>query len=485
VVEILLDVSLDLLASLGGSDRYQRVAASVRRVVPAEAVLLLRVDGEALQVLACDGLPERLRNHRFSVAEQPWLAAIMTADQPQRFGPGDPGPHPLVGLGGAAAEMPACLGSVLSLDGELLGALLLLSGSADAFSAYEEIALRAYAALAAAVLRSGAFFEALQAGLQEKGHEEIVDQDWQMYGQSAALKRLQADIDRVAVSDLTVLILGECGLEKEHVARQLHERSHRAQQSFVCIECAKMDEHVSPDELFSGQGETWRGTLFLEEVGALALPAQTSLLDALRAQDTRLRVLASSSQDLAGMVRAGRFLPDLYHRLGVFPLHVPPLREREDDLQYLAERYLERARSRLGCGPISLHASAEGALCAWSWPGNLRELERALLHGAVRASQLRPEEPVMVESSHLDMELRKEESREEDLPAHGLGVSAAANHAPGNGQHVDLREAVDEYQRHLILQTVGACEGNWAKAARRLGTDRSNLYRIGKRLGLK
>ncbi|HNJ74104.1 MAG TPA: sigma 54-interacting transcriptional regulator, partial [Pseudomonadales bacterium] len=299
----------------------------------------------------------------------------------------------------------------------------------------------------------------------------------------------------------TVLITGETGVGKELVARAVHSRSLRSQQPLVELNCAAIPENLIESELFghlkgafSGAVTERRGkfdladggSLFLDEVGELPLNAQAKLLRALhggeiqrvgsdRVHRVDVRIIAATNRDLQQEVRNGRFRADLYHRLSVFPLWVPPLRERERDALLLAGYFLEQNRGRLGVRALRLAADCQAALLNCDWPGNVRELEHLISRAALRA---RAE--------------AEADARIVTLPLPPLGMlnPPAVEHPharsePDITQTVSLRQAVDDCQRDLLRQRLALHRGNWARTARSLGVDRGNLIRLAQRLGLR
>ena len=166
-------------------------------------------------------------------------------------------------------------------------------------------------------------------------------------------------------------------------------------------------------------------------------------------------------------------MADLYHRLNVFPLHIPPLRERPADIDLLCGYFLDNARVRLGLGPVRVSAEARAALHAYDWPGNVRELEHALLRASLRAAAGRRGEPVVIGREHLGIVGPPAPASAADVPA--AGESPAAS----------LREATEQFQRRLVDQALAKANGNWSVAARALGLDRANLRRLAARLGVR
>ena len=228
------------------------------------------------------------------------------------------------------------------------------------------------------------------------------------------------------------------------------------------------------------------GTLFLDEVGELSLVVQAKLLRVLQSgqlqrlgsdQEHRVdvRLIAATNRDLAEEVRAGRYRADFYHRLSVYPLPVPALRERGRDVLLLAGYFLEQNRSRMGLNSLRLSAEAQAALLAYDWPGNVRELEHLIGRSALKALGQHRDRPRILTLDANDL----------DLP--GINRTPAEQPAilPDSATGGDLRQALDHYQRQLIGQCLERHQHNWASAARELGLDRANLARLARRLGLR
>jgi anaerobic nitric oxide reductase transcription regulator len=233
------------------------------------------------------------------------------------------------------------------------------------------------------------------------------------------------------------------------------------------------------------------GTLFLDEIGELPLALQPKLLRALQQGEIQrvgsdrpvrvdVRLLAATNRDLAEAVRTGTFRADLYHRLNVYPIAVPPLRARRDDIPILAGHFCEVLRARLGTGPVRLHPDVVATLEAYDWPGNVRELENVLSRLVLRASsRARGATLVLVDVGVLE---------DEWLPRPASGGSAArAAPTAGlvDGPPLPFREAVRRYERALLERELAQHGGNWSAAARSLGLDRGNIHHLARRLGLR
>jgi DNA-binding NtrC family response regulator len=314
-----------------------------------------------------------------------------------------------------------------------------------------------------------------------------------LVGDSPPMRELRAMIERVAPSDARVLISGESGTGKELVAAAIHAGSPRREHAFVRVNCAAIPRDLVESEMFGHErgaftGATDRrlgrfelahtGTLLLDEVGDLGPEAQAKLLRAIEAKEIErvggsrpirvdVRVVSATNRDLERAVKDGRFREDLYFRLNVIPVWVPPLRERPSDIPSLVRHFAALQRRRSGQAAPAWTDEAVQYLARYRWPGNVRELanivERlSILHGG------RPIGTAEVQAV---------------LPAGDTGVSAPP--LPDLVQpELTLGDSLDDYERLLISRALSAANGVVAEAARRLRTDRPNLYRRMKRLGI-
>ena len=404
--------------------------------------------------------------------------------------------------------MHSCLGCPLFVEGELVGVLTADALRPRAFDELDDVFLAHLAALAGAALRTAHLIEALERRAEHQGQvardlvQDVMDRRGSMLiGASPALARLKQEIELVARSDFGVLVTGETGVGKELVVRMLHSRSARAERPLVYVNCAAIPESVFESELFGHVKGAFTGaesarlgkfrvadgaSIFLDEIGELPPHVQPKLLRVLQEGEVQcvgsddlvrvdVRVFAATNRDLGAEVAAGRFRADLLHRLDVCRIDVPALRARPEDVAPLAGHFADRARRRLGTGPIRFTPDARQALSAGAWPGNVRELENVISRGILRASARTPSgEAVLVRRGDLDLDPTGER---EAPPA----AAAARTSRPG----VPLREAVDDYKRALVREALRANSGNWAAAARDLGLERGNLHHLAHRLGLK
>ncbi|MCU0634536.1 MAG: sigma-54 dependent transcriptional regulator [Gemmatimonadaceae bacterium] len=336
--------------------------------------------------------------------------------------------------------------------------------------------------------------------------------DSTMIGESIAMRAVRSLIARIAPTDARVLITGESGTGKELVASALHYASARRTGPFVRVNCAAIPRDLVESEMFGHErgaftGATERrigrfelahtGTLLLDEIGDLALDAQAKLLRAIESREiervggsgatgggTRpigidVRTIAATNRDLERAVHDGGFREDLYFRLNVMSIALPPLRERADDVPALVLHFLARHRARTGQAPVALDAGAMDRLARHPWPGNVRELanviERlAILHagnavGPSDVEQLLGARPI----------LSRTPTPMSVLATNGHGVPAV-DALPA----LPLSDALDAYERALIVRALELARGSVADAARRLRTDRPNLYRRMRRLGV-
>ncbi len=509
----IVSIASDLTAALSSEDRHRRLLAALRRVIPYDAAALLRLEGDALIPVVSEGLAADAMGRRFPLKEHPRLEIICRAEAPVLFPNDSALPDPYDGLlakdRGEFTRIHACLGCPLRVGGDLLGALTADATAPQAFAGIEVGFLTAVAALAAAELRTTQLIEALERSAERQGliardlmRDVELRQGSDMIGTAPAMRRLHQDVELVARSDLTVLITGETGVGKELVARAVHNASARRAEPMLYVNCAALPETLADSELFghlrgaftgatsdrAGKFEVARGgTLFLDEIGELPLSVQPKLLRAIQQGEIQrvgsdqtiaadVRLIAATNRDLQREVERSRFRADLFHRLNVYPLRVPPLRERIDDVPLLAGYFCDVMRRRLGLGPVRIDPEALSALQRYPWPGNVRELENLLSRVTLKAAAtVSPGDPVLVRRAHLGPDFA-----EASPPASGALAPPAVASTPES-----LKQATRAFQRALITRALAEHGDNWSAAARALGMHRSNFHHLAVRLGLK
>ncbi len=316
---------------------------------------------------------------------------------------------------------------------------------------------------------------------QRLGKHEIV---WK----GDAMHRVMAQVERVAASESRVCILGETGTGKELVARTIHERSPRSAGPFVTLNCAAVPAELIESELFGHEKGSFtgafgqhigkfeqanQGTIFLDEIGDMPLQMQAKLLRVLeegeveriggnKAIPVNVRVVVATHHDLEARVREGAFRQDLFHRIFVFPLILPPLRERREDVSALVEHFAEQVCAQNGWKPVPFTADAMQALQEHSWPGNVRELRNMV-------------ERLMLLAPDGQVDLPTVETA---LPKGSRGTRGIAT---GSGA---LSDRVQGFEREVILAELKRAHHNMSLAAKALGLERSHLYKKAEQLGI-
>jgi len=369
--------------------------------------------------------------------------------------------------------------------GDLFGAFEMLNKIGGDFTDEDQTALTELAAHAAIALENTQQYERLlrvQRHLTEQAAERV-----RMIGECPVIESLRSTIARIADTDLALLIQGENGTGKEIVAQLIHYLSHRRDQPLVAVNCAALTETLLESELFGHEkgaftdAHTARpgkfelaggGTLFLDEIGDMSPGGQAKLLRVLeekvvvrvggsRPIHTDARVIAATNQNLARMVRERRFREDLFFRLNVVTLDLPPLRERGEDVLLLAEHFLDEFSVKARRKPLKLTAAARKRLLSHTWPGNIRELRNLMERLAYLA------QGDTVEAEDLSFILAPD-------PA-STAIFALDQ---------TLNAATRRFQSEYVTRQIAAARGNMTAAAERLGLHRSNLYRKMRQLGM-
>jgi two-component system, NtrC family, response regulator AtoC len=302
-------------------------------------------------------------------------------------------------------------------------------------------------------------------------------------GNSAAMRGIIDEAKKAAASKSTVLLLGESGTGKELFARSIHDWSERRLKPFVAINCAGLAKELLESELFGHEKGAFTGahqlkkgklelahggTVFLDEIGDLALELQTKLLRVLQEREFErvggmtkitadLRIIAATNRDLEAAVGAGAFRADLYHRLNVIALTLPPLRARQEDIPALANYFLQRCAAETKKKFVTITDDAQDRLLAYSWPGNVRELANVIERAVV-----------LGDGPQLTMH---------HLPARVIGAQP-----PGSAEALSFHDAINGYRRELLVRALAAAQGNRANAAKALGLHRTHFMKLLKAL---
>jgi Nif-specific regulatory protein len=384
-----------------------------------------------------------------------------------------------------ASEVMTLLCVPLSVFQRVIGCIYLDSTSAgDQFQEDHLELLTAIAGISAVALDNARRLQWLEEENQRLTTE--VRQEQSLVGESARIKEIFQFLSRVASTESTVLIEGESGTGKELAARALHRNSHRATKPFVAINCAAIPETLLESDLFGHERGAFTGAavqkkgrlevadggvVFLDEIGELAPALQVKLLRVLQEREFErvggthpikidVRLIAATNRDLSEAVRNGDFRQDLYYRLAVVKLTMPPLREHREDIPMLTRHFVQKyaKRSKVKAKPVSREAMA--ALVNYEWPGNVRELENAIERALVMGSS----DAVLLE----------------DLPESLLEQESPAEMCEGK-----YHASVKELKKQLIMDAVEQTRGNYVEAAGMLGVHPNYLHRLIRNLGLK
>jgi Nif-specific regulatory protein len=386
-----------------------------------------------------------------------------------------------------AAQTRSLLAVPLTASDAVLGVIYLATSDPVAWFDEDHLqlvsAVSAVAAIAIEKLRRVEWLEHENRRLREE-----LDLGHNMIGESQRMREVYQRIARVAPADSTVLILGESGTGKELAARAIHQNSPRADSPFVALNCAALTDTLLESELFGHEKGAFTGaiaqkkgkleiaqggTLFLDEIGEMPLTQQAKLLRVLQEREfervggTRklkadIRVIAATNRDVEMAIKQGVFRQDLYYRLNVVTLRLPPLRERQADIPLLASYFVARQSAKCKRQVRGLSPAARAALSTYDWPGNVRELENAIELAVVLGS----DELIQLE----------------DLPEAVLEVESAT---PVGGARADYHEGLKEAKKQLILRACEQSGGSYVEAAKLLNVHPNYLHRLIRNLNLK
>lgn len=486
-LQTLLELATNWQGSQDLAELLDNMAVAAARVLKGDRASIFLWDKPNRQLVGYPALGVEGKSLRISDG-QGIAGAVLKSKLPQRWDESlDPEAiNSKVGekLGYATSSLVAV--PLMDRKGRPLGVFEVLNHRSGKFSAADENFLVELARHAA-----GAVENTQQIASLVETRDRLVKRvsaTLQMIGDCAQVDALRDTVTRVAPTELAVLILGENGTGKEVVARSLHSQSDRSDQEFIAVNCAAIAETLLESELFGHEKGAFTdavserqgkfelasgGTLLLDEIGEMSLGGQAKLLRVLEDKvvvrvggskqiQTDVRIIAATNQDLVKLVREKRFREDLYFRLNVVTLQLPPLRERGEDIVVLAEYFLEQFGHQIGRPPPKLSNSARKRLLSHSWPGNVRELRNLM----ERVSYLT--KGPTVEETDLAFVLS---------PASSGDVASVAS-------NMTLADATSVFQKQYIRRHVQAAQNNLAQAAKQLGMHRSNLYRKMGALGM-
>ena len=522
-LKLLLDLTNRITSNLDLRELLRSIAASVRQVMQCDCVGISLPDSESggFRLYALD-LPESKglihEELLFSASERP-IARVLETLTPVMMNGIDPAAYSLETYQRIIGEgfNSHCLVPLVN-RGHAIGVLGLSRREENSFSEDDaEFLTQVAGQIAIAVENALAYREISELKdklAQEKLYlEQEIRSEMhfeQIIGTSSALKHVLELIETVASSDSTVLLLGDTGTGKELIARAIHDHSRRQQRTFVKLNCAAIPTGLLESELFGHEKGAFtgaisqkvgrleladQGTLFLDEVGDIPLEIQPKLLRALQEREferlgsihtkkVNVRLIAATNRDLEKMIAEREFRSDLYYRLNVFPIRIPPLRERREDIPLLVRYFVQKAARQMQKQIETIPAATMKTLTNWDWPGNIRELEN-FIERAVILTRGRSLEVPVAELSKVKMDAPADKLRsgQDDIARIVRETLSEVNHG---GPRNAARE-YDENQRQEIMRflresngRVGGADG----AAARMGINRTTLLSRMKKFGL-
>src|SRR3984957_8880353 len=516
-LKLILDLTNQVVSNLNFQELLRTISASVRQVMrcDAAAIMLPEPDGAHLRVHALDFPDSRgIFTKQVLIPIDSIPGETYKRGKPwvlNRLDPSAMAPEMYAKAAGEGINS-FCDMPLISRD-RSLGVLALASRAANAFDR-EATAFLAQVAQQVAIGVENALAYGEIADLKDKLAQEKLyleeeirgEMDFEgIVGQSSALRHVLNLVETVAPSDSTVLLLGETGTGKELIARAIHERSRRKERTFVKLNCAAIPTGLLESELFGHERGAFtgaiaqkigrleladQGSLFLDEVGDIPLEIQPKLLRALQEREferlgsthtrkVNVRLVAATNQDLEKMIADREFRSDLYYRLNVFPIRIPPLRDRTDDIPLLVSYFVQNCAKEMQKRIDTVPVSVMKGLTTWDWPGNIRELENFIERAVLLTRGRSLEAPLA--------ELRKTTSKEDSPDTlHELKQVAEERTDSSSGK----TNVADEYarkQRGEIIQALTACRGRVGGAdgaAARLGMNRTTLLSRMKKFGI-
>jgi formate hydrogenlyase transcriptional activator len=516
-LQLLLDLTNRITSNLQPRDLLRAIAANIREVMCADAVTVVLPDAasDRFRVLAMD-FPhgKGVVKEELLITPSPAVMKALDTLKPVVINTWEPNE-----LSSDASDLVAAEGIKTFCNiplvnrGRALGILSILRTTEAPFSPADvDFLSRASGQIAIAIENALAYREISQLKdklAQEKLYlEEEIRSEMNfenIIGNSSALKHVLELVETVAPSDSTVLLLGETGTGKELIARAVHDRSRRKDRTFVKLNCAAIPTGLLESELFGHEKGAFtgaiaqkigrmeladQGTLFLDEVGDIPVEIQPKLLRAIQEREferlgsihtrrVNIRLVAATNRDLEKMIADREFRSDLYYRLHVFPIRIPPLRERKEDIPHLVSYFVQRFAKQMQKKIDSISPAVMRGLTAWEWPGNIRELENFIERAVI-----------VTRGKSLDAplgELRKTNTVELPL-AHDRKLERLVEERTDSQS--DQTSVADEYerrQRDEIIRALTACKGRVGGAdgaAARLGLNRTTFLSRMKKFGI-
>jgi anaerobic nitric oxide reductase transcription regulator len=514
LLSTLTDMAIDLTSIMSAEDRYQRLLDALHKTIPYDAATLLRVRSDKLFPIVSKGLTPDAMGRVYSRNEHPRLDIICSSNDPVIFPADSRLPDPFDGMlisdPEALHKIHACLGCPLHVNEKLVGVLTADALDVSAFDHIPKQFLKTIGLITGAQMQVAELLKALEEKVERQGQiasdlmqDAALQRGWEILGKSLPIETLRREIELVAKSDFTILILGETGVGKELVARAIQHHSLRRDKAMLYLNCAALPDSLAESELFghvkgsftgasgnrTGKFELADGgTLFLDEIGELSYEIQAKILRVIQEGEiqrigsdrifhTNVRLLAATNRNLEQEVRAGKFRADLFHRLNVYPITVPPLRERKEDIAILAGFFIGRVKKQLGFGEIRIGDDALRLLNRYNWPGNVRELENIISRAVLKASQSPPDQDFLkIRPEHLAGDIGS---------AFYVSPSPSYEYPAKTQGKIAFREEVKLFQIRLIKSALERNNGNWAAAARDLDMDRGNLHNLSVRLDMR
>jgi formate hydrogenlyase transcriptional activator len=516
-LQLLLELSKRITSNLEFRAVLRSVSVAAREIMRADAAGVAFFDeaSDKARIYAVD-FPDAKGLVKEEIVVTPGLAfkrawesskpVIVNANDPEELGP------EIYALVVAEDLNGHCLIPLVS-RGRTVGVLIVASKLRGSFTADDvDFLSRASGQIAIAVENAKAFREISE--LKDKLAQEklYLEEEFrsemgfeQIIGNSSPLKHVLQMVETVAPSDSTVLLLGETGTGKELIARAIHDRSRRKQRTFVKLNCAAIPTGLVESELFGHEKGAFtgaitskvgrleladQGTLFLDEVGDIPLEIQPKLLRALQEREferlgsthtrkVNVRLVAATNRDLEKMVATKEFRSDLYYRLNVFPIRIPPLRDRREDIpllvNYFVQKFSEEMQKRIEAVPVAVMKG----LTAWDWPGNIRELENFVERAVLLTRGKSLEAPLA--------EIRTTKIQEPPPADLHEAKPVAGERTNSRSEKSSVADQYERKQRDEIVRTLTACKGRVGGAdgaAARLGMNRTTLLSRMKKFGI-